>query len=85
MWCIFVVVLVYVVGEMMVLPLFPFGVLAKKAGAKRISADAVEELRDTVEEIGADIARKAVVVSQHAGRRTVQKKDIEFVITHRMG
>ncbi|MCD6557479.1 MAG: histone family protein [Candidatus Aenigmarchaeota archaeon] len=68
----------------MTLPIFPFGLIAKKAGAKRVSADAIEELRDTVEEIGLDIARKAVLISQHSGRRTVQKKDIEFVIKHKM-
>lgn len=62
----------------MSLPLYPFDKITKKAGIKRISKDATEELRDAVEEIGAEIAEKAVRISRHAGRRTVMEDDIKF-------
>ncbi|RLJ04395.1 MAG: histone [Candidatus Aenigmatarchaeota archaeon] len=64
----------------MSLPLAPFERIVKKAGAKRVSANAVEELRDIIEEYGLEIAKKAWNIAQHAGRRTVQKKDIKFVV-----
>ncbi|MCD6215473.1 MAG: histone family protein [Candidatus Aenigmarchaeota archaeon] len=64
----------------MSLPLAPFERIVKKAGAKRVSANAVEELRDIIEEYGLEIAKKAWNIAQHSGRRTVQKKDIKFVV-----
>ncbi|MBI2578199.1 MAG: histone family protein [Candidatus Aenigmarchaeota archaeon] len=64
----------------MTLPLYPFERIAKKAGARRISKEAVEELRDAVEEFGLEIAEKAVKISKHANRRTVMKNDVLFVV-----
>jgi len=61
------------------LPTSPFERIAKKVGIKRISRDALEELRDTIEEIGMEMAEKAVKISRHAGRRTVKLEDIRFV------
>lgn len=52
--------------------------IAKKSGVGRISADAVEELRDMVTEYGMEIAIKAVQVANHRNCRTVQKKDVQF-------
>ena len=62
------------------LPLLPFERIAKKAGAKRISKQALEELRDIMDEIGSDIAEKAVKISRHAGKRTVMAEDVKFVL-----
>lgn len=62
------------------LPLLPFERIAKKAGVKRISHEAVEELRDTMDEYAAAVAEKAVKISFHAGRRTVKAEDIAFVV-----
>jgi len=62
------------------LPLFPFERIAKKAGAKRISKEALEELRDLTEEYGLEIAEKAVKITKHANRRTVMKQDVLFVV-----
>lgn len=62
------------------LPLLPFERIAKKAGIKRISKDAVEELHDIVEEYGLEIAERAVKISRHANRRTVMVDDIRFVV-----
>ena len=64
---------------MAIRPLAPLKRIAKKAGVKRISDKAVEELRDIVEEIAEDLARDAVVAARHAGRKTVKAKDIKLV------
>ena len=61
------------------LPISPFERIAKKTGIKRISKDAVEELRDCIDELGLDIAEKSVKISRHANRRTVKLKDVRFV------
>jgi histone H3/H4 len=63
----------------MPLPILPFERIAKKANAGRISKEAIEELRDMADEIGLEIAEKAVKISRHAGRRTVMKSDITFI------
>jgi len=62
------------------LPLLPFEKLAKKSGVKRISRDALEELRDIITEEATEIAEKAVKISRHANRRTVMKEDVRFVV-----
>ena len=62
------------------LPLLPFERIAKKSGAKRISKQALEELRDIMDEIGTDIAEKAVKISRHANKRTVMAEDVRFVL-----
>ena len=64
------------------LPTSPFERISKKAGVKRISKDALEELRDIIEEMGMEMAEKAVKISRHAGRRTVKREDIHFVHKH---
>ena len=61
------------------LPISPFERIAKRVGIKRISRDAVEELRDCIDELGLEIAEKSVKISRHASRRTVKLKDVRFV------
>ena len=61
------------------LPISPFERIAKKTGIKRISREAVEELRDCIDELGLEMAEKAVKISRHANRRTVKLKDVRFV------
>jgi histone H3/H4 len=53
--------------------------LARKAGSRRISAKAVKELANTVEEIGLEIALEAAQASRHAKRKTILKEDIRLV------
>ena len=52
--------------------------LCKKAGAKRVSEAAAKELADTLERIGAKIAKEALDYAVHAGRKTIKAEDIEI-------
>ena len=50
--------------------------ILKKSGAERISDDAADELRKVLEEVGGRIARQAVDLSLHAGRKTIKPEDV---------
>lgn len=60
------------------LPIAPVKRLLKNAGASRISEDAAVKLADVLEDIGEDVARTAIKLAKHAGRKTVKAEDIEL-------
>ncbi|MEM7813688.1 MAG: NFYB/HAP3 family transcription factor subunit [Candidatus Aenigmatarchaeota archaeon] len=62
------------------LPILPFERIAKRAGARRMSREGIEELREIIEEEATSIAEQAVRVALHAGRKTVTSEDVTFVI-----
>ena len=61
-----------------VFPLAPLERIAKKAGARRVSASAVKAMREAVLDAAESIATDAVAASHHAGRVTVKSKDIKI-------
>jgi histone H3/H4 len=52
--------------------------IMKKAGAERISADAVETLSGLMEDYGIFLAKEAKKMSDHAGRKTLRGSDIRM-------
>ncbi len=52
--------------------------LMRKAGAERVSDEASEALREVLETLALEIARDAVALAKHAGRKTVNSDDIKM-------
>ena len=52
--------------------------ILKKSGAERVSDESANELRRVVEEIAETIAKNAIDMSNHAGRKTVKADDIKL-------
>lgn len=52
--------------------------ILKKAGADRISDESANELRRILEEVGTSIAKNAVEMSTHAGRKTIKAEDVRL-------
>ncbi|MFX0124294.1 MAG: histone family protein [Candidatus Hodarchaeota archaeon] len=53
----------------------------RNAGAFRVSADAVYRLNEILTEYAMGVARYAVDIAQHSGRKTVQEPDIRLAAT----
>ena len=50
----------------------------REAGAFRVSADAVNRMNEIVTEYGMTIAKYAVEIARHSGRKTVKENDIKL-------
>ena len=62
----------------MVLPLASVDKLIRKAGAHRVSEGASKELSTHLEETAKAVAREAITLANHAGRKTVKAEDIKL-------
>ncbi len=52
--------------------------ILKNAGAARVSDSASRELAEALNSMAYSLAQKAVKLAKHAGRKTVQKADIDL-------
>ena len=52
--------------------------ILKKSGAQRVSEESAAELGRVIEEIAEGIAKNAVDMSNHAGRKTVKAEDVKL-------
>jgi histone H3/H4 len=52
--------------------------ILKKVGAERVSDESANELRRILEEMGTSIAKNAVEMSVHAGRKTIKAEDVRL-------
>ena len=52
--------------------------LIRTAGAHRVSADAVSQMNEVLSNYGSTIAKYAVEIARHSGRKTVKENDIKL-------
>ena len=52
--------------------------ILKKSGAERVSDESANELRRVIEDIAEAIAKNAIDMSNHAGRKTVKAEDVKL-------
>lgn len=63
---------------MPILPRAPFERVLKKAGAKRVSQDALEEFAIVMEDKLFKVAKEAAFLAKHAGRKTIIAEDVRI-------
>jgi histone H3/H4 len=64
------------------LPIAPFEKIIKENGGKRVAFSAGEALAEITGDIASEIARGAATFAEHAGRKTVVRKDVELARKH---
>ncbi|MDC0928031.1 NFYB/HAP3 family transcription factor subunit [Nitrosopumilus sp.] len=52
--------------------------ILKKAGAERVSDESADELRRVIEDVADSIAKNAVDMASHAGRKTIKGEDVKL-------
>jgi len=60
------------------IPKAPVARILMNAGAKRVSADAVDAFADVIHDIAIKISEQASKIAKHSGRKTVQEGDIKI-------
>ena len=53
----------------------------RDAGAHRVSAGAIDRLNEVLTDKGMSIAKYAVEIAKHSGRKTVKESDIKLAAT----
>ncbi|MHA2362579.1 MAG: histone [Candidatus Hodarchaeales archaeon] len=52
--------------------------LIRNAGARRVSAGAIVRMNEVLSDWGKNIAKYAVEIARHSGRKTVKENDIKL-------
>jgi len=58
------------------IPLAPLERIMRKAGAKRVSEDAVIAMAQLVEDHAEELSEDAIAIAKSAGKKTVEEADI---------
>jgi histone H3/H4 len=61
-----------------IIPKAPLARILMNAGAKRVSARALDVFTDIMQEITEKLGEKAVRLARHSGRKTVKDEDIKL-------
>ena len=64
--------------KILVIPKAPVGRILMRAGAKRVSQDAMNTFSEILTEVTEKIAKKASEIAKHSGRKTVHEEDIRL-------
>ncbi|MFT4343744.1 MAG: histone family protein [Candidatus Woesearchaeota archaeon] len=62
------------------IPKAPTARILLNTGADRVSKDAMYYFGDVLEEYALEVSRKALMIAQHSGRKTIKAKDLELAI-----
>jgi DNA-binding protein len=62
------------------IPKAPVQRILMDAGAKRVSAGAIDAFTALLEEMAAEVGEQAVRIAKHSGRKTVQAGDIKLAV-----
>jgi histone H3/H4 len=60
------------------LPLAPLERILRKAGAKRVSKEAVKQFSMIISDYIFDLSAEAATLAQHAGRKTITDEDVRM-------
>jgi histone H3/H4 len=55
--------------------------LIREAGAKRVSAGAIARLNEVLTDYSMGLAKYAVEIARHSGRKTVKENDVKLAAT----
>ena len=64
--------------QVSIIPKAPVGRMILKAGAARVSQDAIDACTDILEQYADDVGKLAVTNAKHAGRKTVTDADVKL-------
>ena len=62
------------------IPKAPATRILMDAGAKRVSAEAINAFVDVLEERAQSIAKRALDLAKHSGRKTIHAEDIKLAV-----
>jgi len=60
------------------IPLAPLERILKKAGAKRVSKSALVAFSEVLEDFMLKVCKEAVMLAEHAGRKTLLERDVKL-------